>query len=227
MEVRNKSKSFELISEWTAKHRPEREPPHQVERYAFFRDNVKGKVLSIGCGEAKVEEYIYIKDNGECDYSACVCGADLDINYLRSAEHRWPNGKFVQHDICKMESLWFLDNEFDTVIIGDVMEHVSPFYHHNLLSNALRVCKPGGQVLITVPNGSCFEDNNTCSIYAKEHCMVMTREVIQDILNPTPAAREWWKTVARATHGFKYSYTMEVSQSKRFIFIQMQNRKGL
>ena len=217
--------SIKLIGDWTEKHRPVREPLHQCERYAFFRDQAVGNILSIGCGEAKVEEYICVRDNGECDHNVPICGADLDPAFVQSAIDRWPNGRFVVYDICGKKRIRFLNDEFDTVIIGDVMEHVSPYYHHTLLSEAIRVSKPGGRVLITVPNGSYFGDNNASSIYAKEHCMVMTWNVIKNILDPGPEAREWWLLSKTAWHNFKYEYTMEMAQSKRFIFINITNRK--
>lgn len=218
--------SFELIKEWTKKHRPQVEPDHQVERYAWFRDTVKGQILSIGCGEAKVEEYIYIRDNGECDYAVPVCGADFNQEFLHSARRRWPNGTFVHYNICDTGTrLNFGDNSFDTVVLGDVIEHVPPYYLHRLISDSLRVCKPGGQVLISTPNGSFFGDNNSCSIYSSDHVIVMTPEVFKNIIDPPADSKEWWIRDGRARHQFKYTYEMKISNFPRFIFCSLKNNK--
>lgn len=217
--------NIELIREWTRINRGQAEPLHQCERYAWLKEKTKGAVLSIGCGEAKVEEYLYINENLVCDHSVPVCGADFNRDFLKSAQNRWPNGGFVHYDICSDNALAFKDNMFDTVILGDVIEHVPPYYLHKLISDSLRVCKSNGKVLITTPNGSYFGDNNSSSIYSNDHVIVMTTEVLFNILMPTEESKRWWIVDGKATHNFKYKVSAENPISQRFIFIEMVNTK--
>jgi len=213
-------KDFSLIKEWTEKNRPQAEPDHQVERYAWLKKNAFGRLLSIGCGEAKVEEYLYIQDNGECDYSQPVCGADLNLDYLDSARTRWPNGQFVKYDICN-DYLNFPNEEFDTVVLGDVIEHIPPYYIHKLISESIRVSKKNFNILITTPNGDYFGDNNASSIYSSDHVVVMSQTVLRNILTPPPDALKWWVRDGRASHRFNYACNMIMSASQRFLFTQL------
>jgi 2-polyprenyl-3-methyl-5-hydroxy-6-metoxy-1,4-benzoquinol methylase len=218
--------NVELIREWTRQNRGAAEPLHQCERYAWLKENASGSVLSIGCGEAKVEEYLYIKDDLTCDHTVPVCGADFNNSFLESARKRWPNGTFVNYDICN-SVLAFKDNTFDTVILGDVIEHVPPYYLHKLLSDSLRVCRPQGKILITTPNGSYFGDNNSSSIYSNDHVIVMTTEVLFNILLPTEESKRWWIIDGKAEHNFNYTLSTKNSLSQRFIFVRMINTKEM
>ena len=58
----------------------------------------------------------------------------------------WKLPNFIQ---CDAHNLPFRDSSFDFVVLGDVLEHlVNPIKG---LSEAVRVCKKGGVVVITVP----------------------------------------------------------------------------
>jgi len=215
--------SKNLIREWTRKHRPQVEPEHQIERYAWMRDNVRGEVLSVGCGEAKVEEYIYLDDNCEVKDATVLRGVDFNPEFLVSARARWPRGIFRHCDIRNMR-FPFEDDAVETVLMGDVLEHVPPFYFHHVLSEALRISKPGGRVLITFPNGDFLGNGNASSVYSSDHCWIVTKAALDCILNPL-VAWKWWMETGNARHGFKYGYLAGISMSQRFIFVLIENGK--
>ena len=51
--------------------------------------------------------------------------------------------------ICPATDLKFENNRFDTIFCTQVLEHV--FEHDKLMSEAFRVLKPGGHLILTVP----------------------------------------------------------------------------
>jgi SAM-dependent methyltransferase len=50
----------------------------------------------------------------------------------------------------------FADGVFDTVVCSEILEHI--FSPDQLLREILRVLKPGGRVILTVPNLHCFRN---------------------------------------------------------------------
>lgn len=93
-----------------------------------------GRVLDLGCGAAPFN-VIYESLTTE---SVCVDwpNSPHDINHAD-----------VEHDLGK--ALPFSSNEFDTVLLSDVLEHVND--PDLLLAEVARVIKPGGHLLLNIP----------------------------------------------------------------------------
>ena len=94
----------------------------------------KGKLLDLGCG--KVPLYLayrnYITEN--------IC-----VDWENTAHKN--NYLDFEHDLTK--KLPFLDKEFDTIILSDVLEHIpQPEF---LCKEMSRVLAPGGKIIINVP----------------------------------------------------------------------------
>lgn len=228
--VKASKKSMELIHAWMQKNRKVVDPVHQIERYAWFRDNMNldpnYPTLSIGCGESKVEEYIYATEDLSAPYDILpLCGLDINADFVESSSKRWPNGQFRVHDLMN-DDFPVSDGIFEHVIAGDVIEHFPPFYLHHVLSESLRVLSPSGKLLITTPNGSCIDRGNTESVFSSDHCVIFTQEVLDNILNPCDESKQWWMTTGRACHGFNYSYNISVSESGRFFFIEVVHKEA-
>ena len=99
------------------------------DRLRFIWNNSEGKILDIGCERGELWKIFGTKD---------VTGIDCDA---WNPEHI----KFVQGFA---EDLPFEDNEFDTVILGDILEHVKDT--DIVVKEAFRVCK--NKLIITVPD---------------------------------------------------------------------------
>ena len=126
--------SFDLIKGWTRYNRPEVEPDHQVERYAWLKDSADlRRILSIGCGEAKVEEYFFIDLQGNVDHNYPIYGIDINPLFIKLASERWPCGVFSHNDISN-NNILLTDDSFSTIILGDVIEHIHPAFFHKVLS---------------------------------------------------------------------------------------------
>ena len=120
------------------------------ERIHWICSQVEGSfVLDIGCSQGIVS--ILLGREG------FVCtGIDIEkkaINYAlkelkKEEEFTRQRVKFILGDATQLE---FEDNVFDTVILGEIIEHFT--HPEKILHEAKRVLKEGGKVIITVPFG--------------------------------------------------------------------------
>jgi len=130
--------------------------PKQYERWGEFvtrrESNKKRKditaalvegnlLLEIGCAEGYM--------TGELTEKASqVIASDIALSYLKRAKTKVPNAKFARLDI---HNIPFEDNVFDSVVCTEVLEHtLSPL---KALEEMHRVLRPGGYLIISVPNG--------------------------------------------------------------------------
>lgn len=105
-----------------------------MDRIKYIVDNAYGKCLDIGGGHSFLHAVLMHKINGT------VYGLDL-IDYT-SIYKRFKRGN--------AESLPYPDNDFDTVILPDVIMHVHD--KEKVLSEIHRVLKPEGNFILSVPN---------------------------------------------------------------------------
>lgn len=100
----------------------------------YIPQHVTGRLIDLGCGKAPLFEAYrkYITDN--------VC---LDWQHT---EHR---NEYLDYTCDLNGRLPFSDNEFDTIILSDVLEHVAEPEH--LWREMSRILKPNGKLLANVP----------------------------------------------------------------------------
>lgn len=124
-------------------HNPKKERYKMTrERFAFILKYIEGpKMLDIGCGGGLA---IYLLQDRE-DIKE-FHGTDLQSAALELAKERVKNATFHRGFA---EDLIYKDNYFDTVIITEALEHVANLTE--TLSEAHRVLKPNGRIVITVP----------------------------------------------------------------------------
>lgn len=100
----------------------------------------EGKFLEIGCGTGFV-----LKGIAEIHPDLELSGAELFVEGLAYAAGRLPSATFLQIDARKIP-FW---EEFDAIGLFDVLEHIEE--DQRVLDSVAEACKPGGVVLITVP----------------------------------------------------------------------------
>src|SRR6476619_7561611 len=115
------------ISDWHVKSKD----PHYIHYYFLIRDikeaiatYAKGNFLDLGCGN-KPYESLYKP------FTTVQTGCDV----VQSDDNR-------VDVLCPVTDLKFENNQFDTVLCTQVLEHV--FEHDRMMKEAFRVLKPGG-----------------------------------------------------------------------------------
>ncbi len=104
-----------------------------VDLLLSWKQYFKGKLLDAGCGERPyglIYDELVEKSVG-CDIEGCIHDQSrIDV-------------------FSSVDALPFADNEFDTVLCTEVLEHVPNAW--NGFSEIARVLKPGGYAIVTVP----------------------------------------------------------------------------
>jgi 2-polyprenyl-3-methyl-5-hydroxy-6-metoxy-1,4-benzoquinol methylase len=78
-----------------------------------------------------------------------LSGLDFSAKAVAIAAKRFPEGSFINHVIT--DSLPYDNGQFDLVLCTDVLEHLD--YPQRIASELVRICRPGGLVVIVVPDG--------------------------------------------------------------------------
>lgn len=135
----------------------------QKERINWLRENVSGYSLEIGCATGFVTSYV---------------GADvgLDINKyrVRLGKRRHPKKDFI---ISTAVCLPFKKRAFDTILIPEILEHVTIEQAEKILSEARLV---GGKILITLPNAD-KEDYDKSLVENPEHKWFPTKKEVMKL----------------------------------------------
>jgi len=108
----------------------------------------KGNYLEIGCGTGMVLEMV-AQDFPQYN----VVASELSSSGLACAIARIPSAQFIQMDARNIPYA----NEFDIIGIYDVLEHISEDIE--VLANIYKALKPGGILLITVPQHQFLWDS--------------------------------------------------------------------
>ena len=104
-----------------------------------------GKVIgTIGCGRAATEAQL-VREGRE------VHGVDVSAEAVEAARQRLTSARVIDPD----EETPFEDNSLDGLILADVLEHMPRAWLK--LRSFARAVKPGGWVVISVPNNRYVE----------------------------------------------------------------------
>ncbi|HEY9624943.1 MAG TPA: class I SAM-dependent methyltransferase [Crinalium sp.] len=114
-------------------------------------DHQRHRVLDVGCGFGSSLIALPL-------YFGQAYGIDTNTAYVEWAKRRAPQAKVVQADARAMP---WCDDWFDVVFVNDMLEHVNYDDQKCVASELMRVLKPGGYGVITVPNRyQVFDEHN-------------------------------------------------------------------
>ena len=117
------------------------DPEAWVEKYLARRVRPGAKVLSVGCGPG-----VILRAAAALDRSIEAVGLDISANRLREAAERNlenPQVSFVCGDAHAMQ---FSSDSFDLVYSRMLFEYVKG--KEQVIAEMVRVCKPGGTILL-------------------------------------------------------------------------------
>lgn len=131
-------------------------------------------VLEIGCGIGTQTQLLaeYLDSNTKI-VANDISPKSIDIAKQRLAKHT--NITFIADDIIKYP----IKEQFDVVLLPDVIEHIPIEQHSELFKKISQCLKPTGFVLIHIPNPQFLE---WCHINMKDKLQVIDQPVFTDIL---------------------------------------------
>lgn len=106
---------------------------------AWIEDRNPESVLDLGCGSG------YLTDRLSSTVSRVV-GLDIDADSVALAHNRPGVSNALVGDA---QTLPFADDVFDSILIGDVLEHFTDPLP--VLQEARRILSPGGSIIVSVP----------------------------------------------------------------------------
>lgn len=116
-----------------------------VDRYDMTVALVRGKtVLDIGCAESLLARLIREK---RPDIMRIV-GVDANAKMIADSRRRLSAAK-TELKTCYAENMPYINGEFDTVVLGQTLEHV--YDARDVANEALRVLAVGGRLIVNVP----------------------------------------------------------------------------
>lgn len=150
--------NIKLVVKWILKNHPwsgSRSFSDKIIKYGKI--NNKSKIFEPGCATAKISLAVALRANCEItclDYSEeALTVARETYNTLTRVKPVKINAKFVIGDLQNLK----FNNEFDVVFNEGVIEHwFDKNDRLNTIINMAKACKPGGKVLIWVPNAMSF-----------------------------------------------------------------------
>ena len=130
-------------TEITSDNIPSDNPIHQrlLKPYMVVKNQVKGRVLELGCGEGRgVEAILHQADS--------YLGMDKISQVVDNLSRKYPEGDFVQAIFPPVKNL--SSGQFDYIISFQVIEHIKN--DRLFLEEIHRLLKPGGTAIISTPN---------------------------------------------------------------------------
>jgi ubiquinone/menaquinone biosynthesis C-methylase UbiE len=127
----------------------------RVKLFLRWLDPAPGeRILDAACGRGFVLNFL--REASECD----LIGQDLEYQYVRLAHDQLADRavRLLNGDLCRLP---FPDHAFDKVILAEVLEHLPD--DRAGLAEAVRVTRPGGIIVISVPNANypfCWDPIN-------------------------------------------------------------------
>ncbi|MBD3405700.1 MAG: methyltransferase domain-containing protein [Candidatus Lokiarchaeota archaeon] len=113
-----------------------------IERAFSQVDHTPQKMLDVGFGNAAIIWYFHSK-------GISSTGIEVSERFVSDAKSRFPELNVLHYDGLTFP---FEDDSFDTVILNDVLEHISYQDIESVLSEIKRVLVPNGVIFISVMN---------------------------------------------------------------------------
>jgi len=135
-------------------------------RYQVTANLCRGKVIEMGCGEGHLTKMIW-------DRQLDVVGVDISKMKIARARDQYPAISFMQSDVL---DLTLPEQGFDSVVLAEILEHISDDVGTQMLSKAGQLLRPGGRLIVSVPNEDCIPHPN--------HIRQFNRRTMKEMMQP-------------------------------------------
>jgi|GEM_PF-1580796 len=161
---------------------------HQTEtdRFNLTSIAIKGnKILEVACGNGDLSVFL-------AKLGFRVTGIDISNTGIHQAkshaekENVVDRTRFLVMDATKLD---FPDNTFDCVIFPEVMEHVTSSRQY--ISEAIRVLKPGGRIVVSVPDTLEVPWPGHIRLFTKETLATEIEQYADDIIWYEMSFKKW------------------------------------
>ncbi len=127
-------------------------------RMAVTAELCRGRVLELGCGPGELA--VEIQRRG-CD----VVGVDKNREKIDRARERYPSIEFHRADALDVD---LPQASFDTALLPEILEHLPEATGNRIVDRAWSLLKPGGRMIVTVPNRNYVPHPNHVRIFDAE-----------------------------------------------------------
>jgi len=141
-------------------------PPDRANalRYEAIARLCRGRVLELGCGPG----HLCGKIAGR---GLEVTGVDKNDGKVAKASRLYPRIRFRQADILTLPE----EPRYDTVVLAEVLEHVTAELGSRMLAKAWELVAPGGRLVVGVPNEDCVRHANHLQEFTEDDLAGMLR----------------------------------------------------
>ncbi|MBY8996685.1 MAG: methyltransferase domain-containing protein [Candidatus Thorarchaeota archaeon] len=113
-----------------------------IDRVFRLANHTPSSILDVGSGNGAIIGYY-------SEYGYETVGIEVSESAVKQASKQFPGTKFIHYDGLHFP---FGDSSFDTILLNDVLEHISYDDIEQVLAEIHRVLKPNGLVYISVMN---------------------------------------------------------------------------
>jgi SAM-dependent methyltransferase len=122
------------------------------QRVQFVAELCRGRVLDIGSGDGALAVAL---GDGRQDF---YVGLDFSREACLRAQKRAPGFPFDVRDFLGNRGLPTPDGPWDTIVLGELLEHLDDAAETKLLKKVKRALAPDGRLIVTTPNGDAVPD---------------------------------------------------------------------
>lgn len=132
-----------------------------------------GQVLDLGCGSGTMlQELLAVDRTG----AKVLTGIDYAESSIARCKRILPQGIFLQRDLCHTG---LPASSYDLVLSIQTMEHLPR--PADAMSEMWRLLRPGGRLVITIPNGETDTWEGHCNFWTIDSFLEMARQPAETV----------------------------------------------
>lgn len=143
--------------------------PARVANFRLVADlcaDISGNVIDLGCGSGTMLQELLSADRTG---AKTITGIDYADSAIARCKRVLPQGAFLKRDLC---GTGLADASFDLVLSIQTMEHLEQ--PAKAFAEMWRLLKPGGRLVITIPNGEIDNWEGHSNFWTIESFLKMT-----------------------------------------------------